>query len=64
MTGLGPVIHGNFAAREDVDGRIKSGHDEKRGDLRKCDCPAARGEGRSVHAVGSVDSLASLFGEA
>jgi hypothetical protein len=30
MTGLVPVIHGNVAAREDVDGRIKSGHDEKR----------------------------------
>jgi hypothetical protein len=25
MTGLDPVIHGNVAAREDVDGRIKSG---------------------------------------
>jgi hypothetical protein len=25
VTGLVPVIHGSFAAREDVDGRIKSG---------------------------------------
>jgi hypothetical protein len=30
MTGLDPVIHGNVAAREDVDGRIKSGHDQER----------------------------------
>jgi hypothetical protein len=30
MTGLDPVIHENVAAREDVDGRIKSGHDEER----------------------------------
>jgi hypothetical protein len=27
MTGRDPVIHGNGAAHEDVDGRIKSGHD-------------------------------------
>src|SRR5258708_11982335 len=31
MTGLVPVIHGNVAAGEDVDGRIKSGHGERRG---------------------------------
>jgi hypothetical protein len=29
MTGLDPVIHGSVAAREIVDGRIKSGHDDK-----------------------------------
>jgi hypothetical protein len=30
MTGLDPVIHGTVSAREVVDGRIKSGHDEER----------------------------------
>jgi hypothetical protein len=33
MTGLDPVIHENVAAREDVDGRIKSGHDEEGADI-------------------------------
>ena len=28
MTGLDPVIYAFFAAPQDMDGRIKSGHDE------------------------------------
>jgi hypothetical protein len=43
MTGLDPVIHGTVAAREDVDGRIKSGHDEEWWTFPKCDHPALRG---------------------
>jgi hypothetical protein len=30
MTGLDPVIHAAFRPKQSVDGRIKSGHDEKR----------------------------------
>jgi hypothetical protein len=33
MTGLDPVIQENVAAREDLDGRIKSGHDEEGADI-------------------------------
>jgi hypothetical protein len=53
MTGLDPVIHGNVAACEDVDGRIKSGHDEERATwpnaiaLRK----GGRGSKRSVYGL-------------
>ena len=52
MTGLVPVIHGNVAAREDVDGRIKSGHPRKRGDLHKCDVTlSGNGEGHSMFNI-------------
>src|SRR5260370_33723836 len=45
MTGLVPVIHGNVAAGEDVDGRTKSGHGERRGTSANAIAPRRGGGG-------------------
>src|SRR5260370_13877506 len=59
MTGLVPVIHGNVAAGEDVDGRIKSGHCASRGTCANAIALRRGGGG----PVGSPVSPSALPGE-